>query len=794
MRLRSAFPIVLLIAGALACGHPSDPDHHHPVGEGGSGGDAGAGGTGGHDNEGGAGGTGGEEPATTGAIDVRILGLPNGTKADVRIFGPNVELKVEQSGVVDGLEPGTYVVAAASVVAENGLHLPVTPPVDVEVEVGRTAEVQVVYERGELHLQVTDTLVLGLGNASTIEVLVEGSMTGPAELRLAEAAPAGLVIQPLPLILEIGKRVELTVQSVTAESVALLHAPVELTFEAEREGLFAHASLTVELRPWVTSTEDEGPGSLRELAVALAGMPDAPALTFDPAVFSEPTTISLASAIEFEGDLRIEGPTAEGAPLVTLVASDDRVFSIGAGKVHLQDLALAGGRGVDGGCILARGELSLERVRIDFCRASGRGGAVAQLATDEGMGSLSIVDGWIADNEAPTDAAVYAEGTVELVRTTILGNDGSGLHLAPPADETAVTRIESCLLSGNDGDGIQSEGRVTVTVRDSSFEGHAGAGVRSSLGASWDIARTQFLSNGNGGLAFHEGTASVVLEDVTIRHNEAPSGAGLLVDEPGCVTRIESSELFGNVAKGGTGAGVYARGRIELVDTVILDNEGAARGGGIHVVGKDANLRVVRSTISGNEATVDGGGLLVEEAKMEIVNSTIAHNRATSGGGLALAGSEASVILCTISANEASSGGGIWAPEGGDARLQIGGSIVAANDAATGVDLFGEGNITDLGGNVIGVIDEAGLDEDRLGPGTVYGTAADPLAPELEPLGAYGGSTPTMRPLATSPAFERAVCETPDGEKVAEDQRGLPRTTDGRCWAGSVERQPNEGP
>jgi hypothetical protein len=68
------------------------------------------------------------------------------------------------------------------------------------------------------------------------------------------------------------------------------------------------------------------------------------------------------------------------------------------------------------------------------------------------------------------------------------------------------------------------------------------------------------------------------------------------------------------------------------------------------------------------------------------------------------------------------------------------------------------------------------------------GTSSDPIDPQLEPLGDYGGPTQTMRPLPTSPAVDSGDnTSAPD-----TDQRGFDRIVNGIIDIGAVELQPDE--
>ena len=136
--------------------------------------------------------------------------------------------------------------------------------------------------------------------------------------------------------------------------------------------------------------------------------------------------------------------------------------------------------------------------------------------------------------------------------------------------------------------------------------------------------------------------------------------------------------------------------------------------------------RSSNSTIHGNHAADEGGGIFLFGGRLRISNSTITSNIGVPGGGIA--------------------SDGLFPEE--FTRIEIASSIVASN-APSDVEIdffFGSVNpLTSLGGNVIGTGNATGA----FGDSEVIG-AADPM---LENLDDYGGPTPTRVPLATSPAI-----------------------------------------
>ncbi|MCE9534332.1 MAG: hypothetical protein K8T89_24900, partial [Planctomycetes bacterium] len=151
-------------------------------------------------------------------------------------------------------------------------------------------------------------------------------------------------------------------------------------------------------------------------------------------------------------------------------------------------------------------------------------------------------------------------------------------------------------------------------------------------------------------------------------------------------------------------------GRLTINSTTITGGSVAGFGGGIRVAdaagnnGTNDNLVLRNSTVTGNTtigATVDGGGIaVVAGGKASIINSTISGNSAaTNGGGISVLNTAqiVNVVSSTIARNVAVAGvGGGLNVEGGAVTLDN--SILADNHL---VSLAGAGSdVSQSGGTV----------------------------------------------------------------------------------------------
>jgi hypothetical protein len=183
---------------------------------------------------------------------------------------------------------------------------------------------------------------------------------------------------------------------------------------------------------------------------------------------------------------------------------------------------------------------------------------------------------------------------------------------------------------------------------------------------------------------------------------------------------------------------------------------------------------VINSTISGNFASYNGGGIACGFSGLTIINSTISGNSTGDpdyGDGGGVGANSVTILNSTVTGNSAAICGGVC---GG--TVEIGNTILNAN-ASGNI----EGTVTSHGYNVSSD-DGGGL---LTGPGDQINT--DPL---LGPLQDNGGPTLTHLPLAGSPAIDAGDPNfTPPPFR---DQRGpcFHRVFGRRIDIGSVETQP----
>jgi hypothetical protein len=243
-----------------------------------------------------------------------------------------------------------------------------------------------------------------------------------------------------------------------------------------------------------------------------------------------------------------------------------------------------------------------------------------------------------------------------------------------------------------------------------------------------------------------------------------------------------------------TESGISAfQSRVTLTNSTVARNS-AFDGGGFYIL-RGSSVTIASTTVVGNSATRQGGGIRIfatqrSNAFVTLTNSTVSGNSAFEGGGIYSDGIEDEPVTATItnsavafnSATE--QGGGIYNPNpppGGFVHLTN--SLVAKNTAPTGPDVLGEfstarfsligdgtgSNIMNTDGNQVG----------NVSPNS------SPIDPRLGPLANNGGPTRTHALLLGSPAIDAA--STPDCPPT--DQRGVLRPQGAACDIGSFERE-----
>ena len=313
------------------------------------------------------------------------------------------------------------------------------------------------------------------------------------------------------------------------------------------------------------------------------------------------------------------------------------------------------------------------------------------------------------------------------------------------------------------------------------------------------------IINGNGtDRVFDLHSGSIAMSGLTIQGGRSSVGAGIHVAAPANVT-LTDVVVQNNVGNSSSkGAGILDGGVLTLRNVVVQNNgntlSGDAEGAGIYVEGGallDARNVEVRGNIANSK---NGGGLYItSNGAAALENVTFFGNQANNGGGIWNVGAALSLVNSTLSGNSAlSEGGGLWT----QGFVTLDHVTVANNTASIGGGVFnkngnGNGNrnvnaVSSLfagnsGGNINGAPISQGynLSDDTSAGFSGAGDLSN-VAAGLSPLASNGGFTRTHAIGAASAARDAANPVT----ALTMDQRGI-TYYGGRADIGSYEYNPS---
>jgi hypothetical protein len=404
--------------------------------------------------------------------------------------------------------------------------------------------------------------------------------------------------------------------------------------------------------------------------------------------------------------------------------------------------------------------------------------------------SLNLLDVALEYNNALQGGAIYL-------------HNGAGVASAAKFMRTTVAN-NSTNPSFGQGGGILAQGGATLQIVDSiinaNTSGEAGGGTFYNVGATTietsRITGNHATGSSGGGLLFFNSPNSVATSNVTIDNSTISDNSSVLngggLQLTNVVAVLTGDTISGNSASA-AGGGVFVFDstspmvtQLTLQQSSVTGNNAITFGGGIDA-DRALSISVNRSLISGNsvaDPAGGGGGIAIGYAKSRsyLNNSTVYNNYAyTNGGGVGIfnGADQTTFNGATIAQNYTfgSTSNGILGA-GSTALLN---SIVAYNFSHYhNQDLDGSGSIFESY-SLIRAIGGASIT-------TITGNrnGEDPL---LGVLAVNGGPTLTMMPASSpskSPALDTGEVNPPPS---GTDQRGLPRSANGRRDMGAVERQ-----
>jgi uncharacterized repeat protein (TIGR01451 family)/CSLREA domain-containing protein len=466
------------------------------------------------------------------------------------------------------------------------------------------------------------------------------------------------------------------------------------------------------------------------------------------------------------GDLDIVGGmgsvTIRGTGLnnVTIDASGkDRVFDVLAGAgLRLENLTVRHGflDNANGVGIRSAGQLNLDTVRV----ANGTSGA-----NPTNGGSIAVVGGFatifsseLLDNTISGDggALFVSGGSATVIRTSVAGNE-----------------------AGTFGGGVRVQGSGFVNIVASTISGNTadnGGGI------------SNVASNGGG----------LELDGVTVDSNTVDLAVSVGAGIHNTGTLKISRSLISNNTGANLGGGLYNTGTGSIRNSTFTDNVANfdGEGGGIYQTDAAANLFVESSTITLNNASIDGGGVQAARGSFFVRNTVVANN---FGGPLGDA--DVSGTLSSAGHNLIGDRGTVTSFTNGTNGDIVGGEFVASVLHATnttpivitatrhGLSTGDKVRISGVNGNnaangvfFITVLTTDTFELNGSTGNSTYtsgGSVNLLVNPRLEALADNGGPTLTHRPLPVSPLIDAGQANQTLTFGVAQapetDQRGVPR-------------------
>jgi predicted outer membrane repeat protein len=344
------------------------------------------------------------------------------------------------------------------------------------------------------------------------------------------------------------------------------------------------------------------------------------------------------------------------------------------------------------------------------------------------------------------DGLAFTGGSANAIGGAIFTNAVAGLTLT------------HAVVTGNDafiGGGIAAYGPVHVdnSIVSGNYAAFSGGGIAcESLCVTATVNASTVSGNyaafGSGGGIYSRGNV-VAVGSIVSGNFAAQYGGGIYASNR---AQLNGSSITGNTSEYG-GGGVYAVNYVQTLGSTISDNYTAGNGGGI---ASQLNIAINQSTVSANRSHSNGGGI----AGLFVYsnNSTVSGNSAFQYGGGVYAGAQFNTIFTTISSNrlignEMHSGAGAFF---GNAIATLSTTLVFGNTG--GADLDATGGSISGDHNLIGVV------------GAALTAPDDTLTcdPHLAPLADNGGPTQTQALPFGSCAIDAGPVTSDDDT----DQRG----------------------
>lgn len=382
------------------------------------------------------------------------------------------------------------------------------------------------------------------------------------------------------------------------------------------------------------------------------------------------------------------------------------------GTLTLNSILLQGGpnsgASIAGAGVSSAGHLVLSGVWVSGVSA-GAGGAVISIVNGPSVYDAELINTTVVGNFGTGLKNFGIGGGVRVVNSTISNNTGSGIGMI----DGSPVLVDGSTISANGNNGVSTTGQGTseLVVTGSTITNNASTGVNCGACGIVSVVGSTVTGNGNGagtpggGVAMttdQDGTgdaAALTINDSVVSNNRAThDGGGVSISSieahssaVSVLTTISGSTVNGNHANCGScdGGGVSAMiGSLMISDSTINGNTADADGGGINQdraaadeIAATTFFAIADSTVSSNRSVETGGGIAANATTLLVARSQLDSNVAgTSGGGMSLGGitvgsvdsGDITVVESSLIGNRAATNGGaivIGQPAGSSANI-----------------------------------------------------------------------------------------------------------------------------
>ncbi|MEJ7849440.1 MAG: choice-of-anchor Q domain-containing protein [Pyrinomonadaceae bacterium] len=300
---------------------------------------------------------------------------------------------------------------------------------------------------------------------------------------------------------------------------------------------------------------------------------------------------------------------------------------------------------------------------------------------------------------------------------TIDANQASTVLLIEP-DASAVInglKIRNGGATGfSSGGGIRNQlGNITINnsvlTNNATGSGGEGGGLYSRCGNvtinGTTISNNSAGDQGGGGIKVVDScvsgrTSTLTISSSTIDNNTTTNNGGGI--SSGSILTITNTTISNNSAN--FAGGMIIGKATELTNVMVLNNTASQRGGGIYNSSFFQPLTILSSTIGGNQAGTQGGGIFANDSSRTTITSSVVENNSATqgGGGVRNYRSLLNIIRSEVRNNSSMSGngGGLYS-ESIDSQLNIDGSTIRNNSAVNGAGILNDGSDTNIANSAI---------------------------------------------------------------------------------------------